>query len=92
MAIEQLSAEHVSEKAAATFFAEALMAAPLEHPNIVPIHDLIVGADGRLQLVMKRVEGLSWGALLEPHTLQERGRAAKPDGPRGLVQVQTRSA
>lgn len=76
VAIKQLSAGQISDKAAATFFAEALIAASLEHPNIVPIHDLIVSADGRLQLVMKRVEGLSWGNLLEPHTLNERGRAA----------------
>jgi serine/threonine protein kinase len=29
----------------------------LEHPNIVPVHDVGVDATGRLYFVMKRVEG-----------------------------------
>jgi serine/threonine-protein kinase len=43
----------------AAFQAEALVTAQLEHPNIVPVHDAGVAADGQPWLVMKRVEGQS---------------------------------
>ena len=48
------------------FYAEAVVTALLEHPNIVPIHDLVSDDKGRLQLVMKRVEGSTWKKLLHP--------------------------
>ncbi len=38
---------------------EALLLADLEHPGIVPVHDVGVLDDGRLFYVMKRVEGRS---------------------------------
>jgi serine/threonine protein kinase len=46
------------------FRAEAAVTALLEHPNIVPVHDLGRDPDGRLQLVMKRVSGRTWSAAL----------------------------
>ncbi|HEX3134398.1 MAG TPA: serine/threonine-protein kinase, partial [Planctomycetota bacterium] len=59
------------------FYAEALVTAQLEHPHIVPIHDLLADANGQLQLVMKRVDGFSWRDLLHPRSEahQERARA-----------------
>lgn len=47
------------------FVAEAQVTAQLDHPNIVPVHDLGVDADGRLYLAMKRVRGRSLAELLE---------------------------
>ena len=52
--------------AAMKFYAEAVATAALEHPNIVPVHDLLSDQQGRLQLVMKRVEGRTWKHLLHP--------------------------
>ena len=49
VAIKQLVDGAASERAVRKFFAEALVAAQLEHPNILPIHDLIIAPDGRLQ-------------------------------------------
>jgi hypothetical protein len=46
------------------FRAEAAVTALLEHPNIVPVHDLGRDPDGRLQLVMKRVSGRTWSEAL----------------------------
>lgn len=43
---------------------EARMTAVLEHPHIVPIHDLAVDAAGKPMIAMKRVQGASWAALL----------------------------
>ncbi len=47
------------------FRAEAAVTALLEHPNIIPVHDLRTAEDGRLQLVMKRVGGQTWRGLLD---------------------------
>ena len=41
------------------FIREARLTAQLEHPNIVPVHDLGVDTDGRLFFAMKRVHGRS---------------------------------
>ena len=49
----------------AAFRHEAVVAASLEHPNIVPVHDLeepVAGVSPRL--VMKRVRGVAWSDLL----------------------------
>ena len=47
------------------FVEEAQIAGQLEHPNIVPVHDLGVDADGRLFFTMKLVQGKSLGELLD---------------------------
>jgi hypothetical protein len=39
---------------------EAYVTAVLEHPNIVPIYDLVFDHDGAPMLVLKRIEGESW--------------------------------
>ncbi len=57
------------------FRAEALATAHLEHPNIVPVHDLASAPDGTLMLAMKRVEGSTWQALLHPRSDSEHQRA-----------------
>jgi serine/threonine-protein kinase len=44
---------------------EAAITGELEHPNIVPVHLLGQDAEGSPFFVMKRVEGESWGRLLE---------------------------
>lgn len=41
---------------------EALVAGLLDHPNILPIHDIVIDAAGRPHIVMKRVEGEPWSA------------------------------
>ena len=43
---------------------EARVLASLEHPGIVPVHDLGRLADGRVYYTMKRVEGLTFDAHL----------------------------
>ncbi len=53
-----------AEDARDNFLAEALVTGRLEHPNIVPVHDLLVHRDGTLQLSMKLVRGRSWAEVL----------------------------
>jgi tetratricopeptide (TPR) repeat protein len=47
------------------FRAEAAVTALLEHPAIIPVHDLCMDEAGRPQLVMKRVSGKTWRDLLD---------------------------
>ena len=51
-------------RSAALFVCEAKFTARLNHPNILPVHDL-VELDGAPALVMKLVDGRSWAAHLE---------------------------
>ncbi len=68
VAIKTLLAGQEGNSAANRFRAEAMIMALLEHPNIMPVHDLIVSERGELQLVMKKIDGLAWRDLLYPAT------------------------
>lgn len=52
-----LDPSQIDEHALARFVAEAQITAQLDHPNIVPVHELGVTTDGLMYFVMKRVEG-----------------------------------
>jgi serine/threonine protein kinase len=49
----------------ARFAEEAQITAQLEHPNVVPVHDLGASPDGHAYFSMKLVPGLSLEAILE---------------------------
>ncbi len=49
-----------SNAQARAFVAEAVTQGRLEHPNIVPVHDLGFDANGQLQLAMKLIDGEPW--------------------------------
>lgn len=53
------------------FFTEAVVTADLDHPNIVPVHDLGVNAEGRLFYAMKEVRGVSWAKAMPGKPLEE---------------------
>ncbi|MDF1667161.1 MAG: hypothetical protein P1V97_35785, partial [Planctomycetota bacterium] len=57
------------------FFSEAEVTGFLDHPNIVPIHDLGVSQTGQPLLAMKLVGGRPWSDLLKPQS--EDGAVAK---------------
>ena len=57
-------ADRDDDAVAATLVREARIAGALEHPNVVPVHGLGRGPDGRPLVVMARIEGVSWRALL----------------------------
>ena len=54
-----------SEEHRLRFLEEAQVTGQLEHPNIVPIHDLGKDADGNLYFTMKLVKGKSLGEILK---------------------------
>jgi serine/threonine-protein kinase len=66
VAVKRMLPRHGDDPAArARFIREACIQGQLEHPAVVPVHDLGVGADDRPYFTMKRVGGHSLGTVLE---------------------------
>ncbi len=65
VAIKSIHPERCEAGRLARFVAEARITAQLEHPGIVPVHDLFISADGDVYYTMKRVQGQSLGEILE---------------------------
>ncbi|BBM86190.1 protein kinase domain-containing protein [Candidatus Uabimicrobium amorphum] len=59
------------------FVSESLVTAYLNHPNIVPVHELGENKNGEVFLTMKLVGGIEWKNLLHPKTSEERKLAQK---------------
>lgn len=67
VAVKVLHAESCDAEGVARMRREARVLAALEHPGIVPIHDVGILADGRVFTVMKWVRGLRLDAHAEAH-------------------------
>jgi serine/threonine protein kinase len=67
VAVKRLRASEPSPEELARFVREARVQGRLEHPAVVPVHDLGVDADGRPFFVMKRLAGEPLSALLAAH-------------------------
>jgi len=74
VAIKMLKSKKASAQARERFHAEAQLTSQLEHPNIVPIHELGWTHDDLLFFVMKRIEGESLRSLIQ----RRKERADKP--------------
>ncbi|MCB9754704.1 MAG: protein kinase [Myxococcales bacterium] len=44
---------------------EAWVTGALEHPNIVPVHDVVLDPEGHPMIVLKRIEGVTWSELIQ---------------------------
>lgn len=65
VAIKSLKEEVADTRVAEMLRAEATVMGRLEHPNVVPVHAVGLDERGRLVLVMKRIDGVSWSELLK---------------------------
>jgi serine/threonine-protein kinase len=65
VAIKRLLPEAANAAGLARFVDEVRIVGSLEHPNVVPVHDVGVDADGRYFFVMKYVEGETLEAIIE---------------------------
>ncbi len=74
VAVKRLREDHVEQaqdiphegtRMEADFRREALTTALLEHPNIVPVHDLGLDPEGKPLLAMKLVNGQRWDLMLK---------------------------
>lgn len=73
VAVKSPRSEAPSERELHSLLQEAWITGSLEHPNIVPIHDVTVDSDGRPHIVLKRVSGTTWNELMRhPDTVRER--------------------
>jgi eukaryotic-like serine/threonine-protein kinase len=64
VAVKTLKPEARTDGARLRLLREAWVTGSLEHPNIVPVYDLGLDADGAPIIVLKRIEGVEWGALM----------------------------
>jgi tRNA A-37 threonylcarbamoyl transferase component Bud32 len=79
VAVKALRAERRTAESVEKLLSEAKITGRLEHPNVVPVHDIAIDEDGSPLIVLKRIEGVGWSQLLkEPRTLAERYDAADP--------------
>jgi len=68
VAIKTLIPDRANEKAREKFVGEALVTGGLDHPNVVPVHELGCNQEGEVFLAMKLVDGRSWKELLHPRS------------------------
>ena len=59
-----------SEASRRRFMVEAAVIGELDHPNIVPIHDLGENQDGQLFYSMERIRGVPWNLALPENGLE----------------------
>lgn len=64
VALKTLKAPGAGDGPTAALLREAVITGRLEHPGIVPVHALGLDDRGAPVLVMKRIEGVEWRALL----------------------------
>lgn len=58
------SGSQANERTDGLLLQEARLTGALEHPGILPVHDILVDGDGRPHIVMKRIDGLPWSELM----------------------------
>ncbi|MBX3271688.1 MAG: serine/threonine protein kinase [Sandaracinaceae bacterium] len=73
VAIKTVHPERGTAASAGQLVREALVTGLLEHPNVVPVHDLRFDERGQPLVVLKRIRGTSWEALLrDPARVRDR--------------------
>jgi len=63
--------EQVEQERRLQFISEAVVTGDLDHPNIVPIHDIAVTGDNTLFYSMKRVSGTPWSKVIDEKSRDE---------------------
>jgi len=64
VAVKSLRPAARSPAAVAQLLHEARITGRIEHPNVVPVHDIVRGPDGLPQVVLKLIEGHTWARLM----------------------------
>ncbi len=73
IAVKMLVADgRPSAEAVSGFIEEARITASLQHPNVLPVHEVEVNASGQMFFTMKRVDGRSLGSVLAISTAESR--------------------
>ncbi|MFK7989414.1 MAG: bifunctional serine/threonine protein kinase/MFS transporter [Sandaracinaceae bacterium] len=64
VAVKTLRSERRGDEDVDRLTREARITGRLEHPNIVPVHDLVFDKEGTPRVVLKLIEGQTWKALM----------------------------
>ena len=81
VALKTLHAHQCAPDDVSRFIHEAQITAQLEHPGIVPVHDVDVLPDGTIFYTMKKVEGRTLSDLLGDTSRTDRAAVTIPKGP-----------
>jgi serine/threonine-protein kinase len=65
VAVKRIRSEEPTAEELARFLREARLQGRLEHPAVVPVHDLAFDGNGKPYFVMKRISGTAMSKLLE---------------------------
>jgi serine/threonine-protein kinase len=86
VALKELRPERQGHAAAqARFLEEARVTGQLEHPGIVPVHELVRAADGRTFYTMRLVRGRTLGEAIREYHRKRQAGTAGPLELRGLL-------
>jgi hypothetical protein len=80
VAVKRIRAASPSAEQLARFVREALLQGRLEHPAVVPVHDLAVDAEGQPFFVMKRLNGVVMSDILSTAAVDDHSKRRRPDG------------
>ncbi|MCZ7681391.1 MAG: protein kinase [Sandaracinaceae bacterium] len=73
VAVKTVKGSQAAERATGALLREACVMGLLEHPNVVPVYDLVVGDAGEPAIVMRKIEGSSWASVMhDPAALRAR--------------------
>ena len=76
VAVKTLREEFRDPRSTLRLLRESWITGMLEHPNVVPVHDLGADDRGGPRMVMKRIEGVEWTQLMhDADTVEERFHA-----------------
>ncbi|UJR83878.1 serine/threonine-protein kinase [Sandaracinus amylolyticus] len=64
VAVKTLKADQKSDAATLKLLREAWVTGSLEHPNVVPVYDISLDAQGSPQIVLKKIGGAAWADLM----------------------------
>lgn len=78
VALKQIHAGEASNEAVQMFLHEAQATGLLDHPNIVPVHELGIDTQGQVFYTMKLVRGRPWSESLNPPQSTPTGASAHP--------------
>jgi len=73
VAVKRLKPEARTDYTTLQLLQEAWVTGYLEHPNVIPVYDITVDAQGSPLILLKRIHGVAWGELMDdPETVRRR--------------------
>jgi hypothetical protein len=86
VAVKTLREDNPSDESSIALLREAWATAAVEHPNIVPVHDVGWSKTGQPLIVFKHIEGVPWSALMHDEIeIRKRFRRSRLDWNLGVL-------